>query len=294
MGTNQKRGWASLRGRCRIIDSTSRAKKVASTSAVSNSPSPKVFRLAGRVLSPTSAAIKHDLLTSSSALRPRLVSLAPSNLAMPAGSAKRIHRNTIPLAGPWRLRINSNKVGVRQKYLRHKPDDSVMLLATTVINQKGILKDEHTVDRLSRICYWKGLPWYQRELIIPQLRRGKRITQFLKRSKSIFVWVNGPNDSAEDALSALQVFNLTEFPSFGRHITSSCWTTSHCPCRTRWMSGSSITGTVSSARSNCVPLIRCKSKRCKCVSPRDKPATDRLRRRRQHDFARTQTLRLLV
>jgi hypothetical protein len=44
-----------------------------------------------------------------------------------------------------------------------------------------VFKDERADDRLSRIWYWKGPAWYQREVVIPESWKGKRITLLLER-----------------------------------------------------------------------------------------------------------------
>ena len=83
------------------------------------------------------------------------------------------------------------------------------LPGTTDTNQKGVFKDERAVDRLSRVWYWKGPAWYQREVVIPESWKGKRITLLLERTKNTRVWVDDKDCGADDTLSASQVFDLT-------------------------------------------------------------------------------------
>ena len=115
--------------------------------------------------------------------------------------------NTIPLAGTWRFRLDPENAGVQKKWFTERLDDSVTLPGTTDTNQKGVFKDEHAVDRLSRIWYWKGPAWYQREVVIPEAWQGKRITLLLERTKNTRVWVDDQDCGAEDTLSAPQVFD---------------------------------------------------------------------------------------
>ena len=81
--------------------------------------------------------------------------------------------NSISLAGTWRFRLDPENVGVEEKWFAEKLDDSVTLPGTTDTNQKGVFKDERAVDRLSRVWYWKGPAWYQREVVIPDVLEGQ-------------------------------------------------------------------------------------------------------------------------
>ena len=63
--------------------------------------------------------------------------------------------NSISLAGTWRFRLDPKNIGVEEKWFAEKLDDSVTLPGPTDTNQKGVLKDERAVDRLSRVWYWK-------------------------------------------------------------------------------------------------------------------------------------------
>ena len=120
--------------------------------------------------------------------------------------------NSISLAGTWRFRLDPNNVGVDKKWFTEKLEDSVTLPGTTDTNQKGEFKDERAVDRLSRVWYWKGPAWYQREVVIPDSWKGKRITLLLERTKNTRVWVDDKDCGADDTLSAPQVFDLTARP----------------------------------------------------------------------------------
>jgi hypothetical protein len=125
--------------------------------------------------------------------------------------------NVMSLAGAWRFRLDPENIGVEKRWFTEKLDDSVMLPGTTDTNQKGVLKDERAIDRLSRVWYWKGPAWYQREVDVPATWKGKRITLLLERTKNVRVWVDDKDCGAEDTLSALQIFDLTRALTPGRH-----------------------------------------------------------------------------
>ena len=108
------------------------------------------------------------------------------------------------ITGPWRM--------VAQVF-----DDTVQLPGTTDENHKGIRKDEQAIDRLSRVWYWKGPAWYQREVTIPDAWRGKRVTLLLDRTKHTRTWVDDTFCGGEDTLSAPQLFDVTGAMTPGQH-----------------------------------------------------------------------------
>ena len=138
-------------------------------------------------------------------------------MASVSGAAVDPQENSVSLAGTWRFRLDPENVGVEEKWFAEKLDDSVTLPGTTDTNHKGIFKDERAVDRLSRVWYWKGPAWYQRDVVIPDAWKGKRITLLLERTKNTRVWVDDKDCGAEDTLSAPQIFDLTAALTPGRH-----------------------------------------------------------------------------
>ena len=147
----------------------------------------------------------------------QLLLLVSVGVASVSGAAVGPQENSISLAGTWRFRLDPDNVGVEKRWFAEKLDDSVTLPGTTDTNQKGVFKDEQAVDRLSRVWYWKGPAWYQREVVIPEAWKGKRITLLLERTKNTRVWVDDKDCGAEDTLSAPQVFDLTAALTPGRH-----------------------------------------------------------------------------
>jgi len=134
-----------------------------------------------------------------------------------SGVADSPSRDSIPLAGTWQFRLDPENVGVEKRWFTETLEDSVTLPGTTDTNHKGVFKDERAVDRLSRVWYWKGPAWYQREVVIPDSWQGKRITLLLERSKTTRVWVDDRDCGTEDTLSAPQIFDLTRALAPGRH-----------------------------------------------------------------------------
>ena len=123
----------------------------------------------------------------------------------------------LPLAGTWKFRLDADDVGFAEQWYARDFDDSVQLPGTTDENRKGIYKNEQAVDRLSRVWYWKGPVWYQRQVTIPDSWAGKKITLFFERTKNTRVWVDQTFCGWEDTLSAAQIFDVTKAMTPGKH-----------------------------------------------------------------------------
>jgi hypothetical protein len=134
-----------------------------------------------------------------------------------AGASGEESRDILPLAGAWRFRLDPGNVGVERKWFTERLDDTVTLPGTTDTNRKGVFKDEKAVDRLSRVWYWKGPAWYQRDVDIPGSWKGRRVALFLERTKDTRVWVDDKFCGQEDTLSVPQVFDVTAALTPGRH-----------------------------------------------------------------------------
>ena len=127
------------------------------------------------------------------------------------------HEEIINLCGTWNFQLDSAKVGIRGKWFNNEFGDSVKLPGTTDENHKGIYLDERAVDRLSRVWYWKGAAWYQKEVTIPAHWEGKVVKLLLERTKDTRVWFDSIFCGYENTLSAPQYFDLTKAIKPGKH-----------------------------------------------------------------------------
>ena len=137
--------------------------------------------------------------------------------AATAGKDESAAKSVISLAGQWRFALDANDQGTAEKWFARRLGDTVTLPGTTDENHKGIFKDEHAVDRLSRVWYWKGPAWYQKDVTIPDAWKGKHVTLLLERTKNTRVWVDETFCGWDDTLSAMQVFDVSAAMSPGRH-----------------------------------------------------------------------------
>jgi hypothetical protein len=127
------------------------------------------------------------------------------------------HTEIMDLSGTWKFQLDSAKVGIQEKWFYTALNDSLKLPGTTDENKKGIFLDEKTVDRLSRVWFWKGAAWYQKEVTIPENWVGKNVKLLLERTKDTNVWFDDNYCGYENTLSAPQYFNLTKEINPGKH-----------------------------------------------------------------------------
>jgi len=123
----------------------------------------------------------------------------------------------IDLSGTWKFQLDSANTGIKEKWFSRQFNDSIRLPGTTDENKKGIFLDEKAVDRLSRVWYWKGAAWYQKEVDIPRNWEGKNVKLLLERTKDTHVWFDGTYCGYENTLSAFQYFDLSKAIKPGRH-----------------------------------------------------------------------------
>ncbi len=129
----------------------------------------------------------------------------------------RISDEVADLAGTWKFQLDPDNAGMKDRWFSKELNDSVKLPGTTDENKKGVLKDERPDDRLSRVWYWKGAAWYQKEVVIPEHWVGKRVTLLLERTKDAYVWFDDKICGYENTLSAPQFFDLSKAIKPGKH-----------------------------------------------------------------------------
>jgi hypothetical protein len=128
-----------------------------------------------------------------------------------------ISNEIIDLSGKWSFQLDPDNVGMKDHWYNKEFRDSLTLPGTTDENEKGIFLDEQATDRLSRVWYWKGAVWYQRDIFVPEEWEGKNIQLLLERAKDSYVWLDDASCGYENSLSAFQVFDLTKAVSPGKH-----------------------------------------------------------------------------
>ncbi len=127
------------------------------------------------------------------------------------------HDEIKDMSGIWKLKLDPDNIGMKDQWYNKDFEDSMPLPGTTDEHKKGTLIDDQAVDRLSRVWYWKGAVWYQKEVDVPEHWSGKHVSLLLERTKDTYVWFDDVNCGYENTLSAPQYFDLSKTIEPGKH-----------------------------------------------------------------------------
>lgn len=156
-------------------------------------------------------------------------------------------KDLINLAGDWNFKIDSNDLGLSEKWYNKILDESVNLPGSMADNGKGYSVDINTnwtgsiIDSswflsekyekyrspgnikvpfwLQPEKYYVGAAWYQKEVTIPAEWDGQQIQLFLERCHwESRVWIDSIFISMQNALGTPHVFDLSEYLSPGKHL----------------------------------------------------------------------------
>lgn len=123
----------------------------------------------------------------------------------------------LDLGGEWRFQLDGDDKGIKEKWNARRLEDSIQLPGTTDENRKGNANDERPTDRLMRPWIWKGPAWYQRDVIVPESWKGKRVVLSFERAKNSRVWVGDTFAGRDDSLSAPHEFDVTSAVVSGKN-----------------------------------------------------------------------------
>ena len=147
-------------------------------------------------------------------------------------------RSSLSLAGEWKFRIDSLDKGIENKWYDTLATDSVRLPGSMAENGKGdevTLKTNWTgeiVDRsyftdkkyekyrqpgnikipfwLKPVKYYKGVAWYQKEVILPVEWNEKNVILYLERPHwETTVFINGKKAGTENSLAVAHQYDIT-------------------------------------------------------------------------------------
>lgn len=160
-----------------------------------------------------------------------------------------VHAQVMDLSGTWRFAIDRNDQGISAQWYLRALDDYVQLPGSMITNGKGDPIDLNTpwtgsfndqtffkLDRYApyrtrenfKIPYWlqpdnyySGIAWYQRDIEIPKSWKKKSIHLFFERCHwESRVWIDGQEVGMQNALSAPQQYDLTDYLTPGKHTIS--------------------------------------------------------------------------
>src|SRR5664280_1032278 len=147
-------------------------------------------------------------------------------------------REKLSLAGEWKFRIDSLDQGVENKWYNDLAVETVKLPGSMAENGKGdevSLKTDWTgeiVDKsyftdkkyerysqpgnikipfwLKPVKYYKGVAWYQKEVILPVEWNEKNVILYLERPHwETTVFINGKKAGAENSLAVAHQYDIT-------------------------------------------------------------------------------------
>lgn len=158
-------------------------------------------------------------------------------------------RDKLPLSGKWKFRIDSLDEGIEKKWYNDMAVDTVRLPGSMAENGKGdevSLKTDWTgeiVDRtyftdkkyekyrqpgnikipfwLKPVKYYKGVAWYQKEVILPAGWNEKNVILYLERPHwESTVYINGKKAGTENSLAVAHQYDITNFLVNGKNLIS--------------------------------------------------------------------------
>ncbi len=158
-------------------------------------------------------------------------------------------RETLSLAGDWGFRIDSLDQGVEEEWYNLTSDETVTLPGSMAENGKGeeitvntdwtgdIIDKSYFTDKkyekfrqpgnikipfwLKPVKYYKGVAWYQKEVVIPEGWKGKRIVLHLERCHwESTLFVNGKKAGTRNSLSTPHEYEISDLILPGKNILS--------------------------------------------------------------------------
>lgn len=158
-------------------------------------------------------------------------------------------RQDLSLAGEWGFRIDSLDLGIQNEWYNTLSEETVKLPGSMAENGLGYEVTVRTpwtgdiIDKsyftnskyekyrqpgnikipfwLKPVKYYKGVAWYQKEVVIPDEWKGKRIVLHLERCHwESTLFVNGKKAGTQNSLSTPHEYDITGLLSPGKNLQS--------------------------------------------------------------------------
>ena len=158
-------------------------------------------------------------------------------------------REKLSLAGEWRFRIDSLDKGIENMWYNDLAVETVRLPGSMAENGKGnevtintdwtgeIVDKSYFTDKkyekyrqpgnikipfwLKPVKYYKGVAWYQKEVIIPSSWNEKNVTLYLERPHwESTVYINGKKAGTENSLAVAHQYDITTLLINGKNLIS--------------------------------------------------------------------------
>jgi hypothetical protein len=134
-------------------------------------------------------------------------------------------QKVMSLAGRWYVKLDSQNVGLQQKWFNQKFERTIQLPGTLddakIGNETKLNADElqkEVLLKLSRKHTYIGAAWYAREIVIPQNWSRKNIQLLLERVIwNTRVWIDGQEAGTGESLSVPHRLDLSALLKPGKH-----------------------------------------------------------------------------
>jgi hypothetical protein len=132
--------------------------------------------------------------------------------------------DSIPLEGTWRFRLDAEKAGAALGWHAQRFEGDVIFLpGSTDQGGFGLKTAGAAKGWLSRPFVYEGPAWYQRDVVVPDAWRGKRLELFLERPHwETKVWLDGKEAGTRNSLATPHVYDLGLGIEPGRHTITIC------------------------------------------------------------------------
>jgi hypothetical protein len=155
----------------------------------------------------------------------------------------------LSLSGEWKFRIDSLDKGIENKWYTKPGSETVKLPGSMAENGKGdevtlstpwtgdIIDKSYFTDKkyekyrqpgnikipfwLKPVKYYKGVAWYQKEVDLPSIWKGKRIVLFLERCHwESTLYVNDKKAGTQNSLATPHEYDITDLLIPGKNLLS--------------------------------------------------------------------------
>ena len=130
----------------------------------------------------------------------------------------------IALAGTWVFCLDPSAKGIDERWFEKSVgNESIFLPGSTDQAGYGQKVLSPAEGHLSRPYAYTGPAWYQKEITIPEVWRGRRVTLFLERCHwQTSVWIDGKSYGSQNSLSVPHVYDFGIELEPGKHTLTIC------------------------------------------------------------------------
>ena len=126
-----------------------------------------------------------------------------------AAATNQIGRAVMSMSGAWTVTLDPKDVGFKEGWQERKLTGQPVMLPGTLDDASIGEEPKPSRTVLTRRKEYLGQAWYQREVVIPESWRGKRVSLFLERVMwESRVWLDGQLIGSQDSLDTPQIHEL--------------------------------------------------------------------------------------